>query len=88
MQLKGIIKNMAAKTGIKANALLQNYMLERLLERISISEYKWSFILKGGMLISAIVGLDSRTTMDMDVTIKGVDFTNNIETDFKSSNSG
>lgn len=74
MQLKGIIKNMAAKTGIKANALLQNYMLERLLERISVSEYKWKFILKGGMLISAIVGLDSRTTMDMDVTIKGVDF--------------
>lgn len=74
MQLKGIIKNMAAKTGIKANALLQNYMLERLLERISASEYKWKFILKGGMLVSAIVGLDSRTTMDMDATIKGVDF--------------
>ena len=74
MRLKGIIKNMAAKTGIKANALLQNYMLERLLERISVSEYKWKFILKGGMLISAIVGLDSRTTMDMDVTIKGVFF--------------
>ena len=74
MQLKGIIKNMAAKTGIKANALLQNYMLERLLERISVSEYKWKFILKGGMLISAMVGLDSRTTMDMDATIKGIDF--------------
>jgi len=74
MHLKGIIKNMAAKTGIKANALLQNYMLERLLERIFVSEYKWKFILKGGMLISAIVGLDSRTTMDMDVTIKGEDF--------------
>jgi len=68
MQLKGIIKNMAVKTGIKANALLQNYMLERLLERIFVSEYKGKFILKGGMLISAIVGLDSRTTMDMDVT--------------------
>lgn len=74
MQLKGIIKNMAAKTGIKANALLQNYMLERLLERISVSEYKCKFILKGGMLISAMVGLDSRTTMDMDATIKGIDF--------------
>ena len=49
-------------------------MLERLLERIFISEYKWKFILKGGMLISAIVGLDSRTTMDMDVIIKGEDF--------------
>lgn len=74
MQLKGIIKNMAAKNGINANAILQNYMLERLLECISVSEYKWKFILKGGMLISAMVGLDSRTTMDMDATIKGVDF--------------
>lgn len=74
MQLKGIIKNIAVKKGIKANALLQNYMLERLLERISVSEYKWKFILKGGMLISAMVGLDSRTTMDMDATIKGIDF--------------
>jgi len=75
MQLKGIIKNMSAKTGIHANALLQNYMLERLLERISLSEYKWKFVLEGGMLISAMVGLDSRTTMDMDATIKGIDFT-------------
>lgn len=74
MQLKGIIKNMAAKTGINANAILQNYMLERFLERISVSEYKRKFILKGGMLISAMVGLDSRTTMDIDATIKGIDF--------------
>jgi len=74
MQLKGIIKNMSAKTGVRANVLLQNYMLERLLERISVSEYKWKFVLKGGMLISAMVGLDSRTTMDMDATIKGIDF--------------
>ena len=46
-------------------------MLERLLERISISKYKDNFILKGGMLISAMLGIDSRTTMDMDTTIKG-----------------
>jgi len=65
---------MAAKTGIKANALLQNYMLERLLERISVSQYKWNFILKGGMLISAMIGLGSRTTMDMDTTMKGIEF--------------
>ncbi|MBA1334796.1 MAG: hypothetical protein HPY66_0416 [Firmicutes bacterium] len=74
MQLKGIIKNMASKTGVRANVILQNYMLERLLERISVSQYKWKFILKGGMLISAMVGLDSRTTMDMDATIKNADF--------------
>lgn len=74
MQLKAMIKNMTMKTGIKANALLQNYMLERLLERISVSEYKWNFILKGGMLISAMIGLGSRTTMDMDTTMKGIEF--------------
>lgn len=53
-------------------------MLERLLERISLSDYKWKFILKGGMLISAMVGLDSRTTMDMDATIKSIDFSKDI----------
>jgi Domain of unknown function (DUF1814). len=46
-------------------------MLERLLERVSISEYKYSFILKGGMLIIAMVGIDTRTTIDLDATIKG-----------------
>lgn len=50
-------------------------MLERLLERISISKYKDNFILKGGMLISAMLGIDSRTTMDMDTTIKGLPLT-------------
>jgi predicted nucleotidyltransferase component of viral defense system len=75
MQLKGIIKNLAVKAGVPANALLQNYMLERLLERISLSDYQHKFILKGGMLISSIVGIGSRTTMDMDATVKGIDFT-------------
>ena len=50
-------------------------MLERFLERISISKYKDNFILKGGMLISAMLGIDSRTTMDMDTTIKGFSLT-------------
>ena len=50
-------------------------MLERLLERISVSKYKNNFILKGGMLISAMRGIDSRTTMDMDITIKGIALT-------------
>jgi predicted nucleotidyltransferase component of viral defense system len=54
---------------------MQNYMLERLLERISVSQYKRNFILKGGFLISAIVGLDTRTTMDLDTTIKAFDLT-------------
>lgn len=52
---------------------MQNYMLERLLERICVSRYRSNLILKGGFLISAIVGLDTRTTMDLDTTIKGFD---------------
>lgn len=72
IQLKAIIKNIAKEKGISAQIVMQNYMQERLLERISISKYKSNFILKGGMLIASIVGLDSRATMDMDATIKGV----------------
>lgn len=52
--------------------MMQNFMLERLLERISISKYQQNFILKGGFLIAAMVGLDTRATMDMDATIKGL----------------
>lgn len=75
MQLKAYIKNKAAEKNISAQLVMQNYMLERLLERISLSEYKNNFILKGGFLISAIVGLDTRATMDLDTTIKGFDLT-------------
>lgn len=70
MQLKAKIKNISKETGISAQLVLQNYMLERLLERISLSEYKENFILKGGFLIASIVGLNTRATMDMDITIK------------------
>ena len=72
MQLKAIIKNLAKEKHISAQLVLQNYMLERLLERIAISKYQHNFILKGGFLIAAMVGLDTRATMDMDVTIKGL----------------
>ncbi len=75
MQLKAFIKNKAAEKHISAQLVMQNYMLERLLERISLSAYKQNFILKGGFLISAIVGLDTRTTMDLDTTVKGFTLT-------------
>ena len=71
MSLKAKINNIAKEEKISPQAVMQTYMLERLLERISISDYKDNFILKGGMLISSIVGIDSRSTMDMDTTIKG-----------------
>lgn len=72
ISLKARINNIAKKEKISPQAVMQTYMLERLLERISISEYKNNFILKGGMLISSIIGIDNRSTMDMDTTIKGV----------------
>ena len=50
---------------------MQNFILERLLERISYSKYKEIFVLKGGMLIASMVGINNRTTMDMDVTLRG-----------------
>lgn len=71
MQLKAVIKNMAKDKHISAQLVMQNFMLERLLERISVSKYHQNFILKGGFLIAAMVGLDTRATMDMDATIKG-----------------
>ncbi len=72
MQLKAVIKNIAKEKHISAQLVMQNYMLERLLERISVSKYQRNFILKGGFLIAAMVGLDTRATMDMDATIKGL----------------
>ncbi len=71
-QLKDWINNLAKKNNLAANGLLQNFMMERLLERISVSKYKDNFILKGGFLIAAMIGIDMRSTMDMDTTIKGI----------------
>lgn len=75
MQLKAIVKNMAREKHISAQLIMQNFMLERLLERVSISKYRDNFILKGGFLIAAMVGLNTRATMDMDATIKGLPVT-------------
>lgn len=62
---------MAKETSVNAQILLRNYMMERLLERISVSEYKDKFIIKGGMLVASMVGLNVRSTMDIDATLKG-----------------
>ena len=70
-QLKDLIRNLSKKKSADAQILMRNYMMERFLERISLSEYKNQFILKGGMLVAAMVGLDARATMDLDATIKG-----------------
>ena len=69
-QLKDLVRNLSKKKSADAQILMRNYMMERFLERISLSEYKDKFILKGGMLVAAMVGLDARATMDLDATIK------------------
>jgi len=68
MQLNALVRNLAKEKNVGAEIILRNYMLERLLERIALSEY-------GGMLIAAMVGLDARTTMDLDATIRGQNLT-------------
>ena len=75
MSLKGQIKNYAKSNNIAAQVVLQNYMFERFLERLSVSEYSEKFVVKGGMLIAAIVGLDTRSTMDLDTTLRNLPLT-------------
>ncbi|HYE11567.1 MAG TPA: nucleotidyl transferase AbiEii/AbiGii toxin family protein [Patescibacteria group bacterium] len=74
-QLKDWINNLTKRNDLVANTVLQNYMMERFLERVAVSPYKDNFILKGGFLIAAMVGIDMRSTMDMDTTIKGLQWT-------------
>ncbi len=71
-QLKGQIRSFAEKRKLQPQEVLQMFFLERVLERLSKSEYKDNFILKGGLLISSIIGILERTTMDMDTTVTGI----------------
>ena len=71
-QLKGAVRNIAKEKNLSAQAVLQTFMFERIIERLSVSQYQKIFILKGGLLISALLGIDERTTMDMDATVKGL----------------
>ena len=75
MSLKGKIKNYAKSKSIAAQVVLQNYMFERFLARLSMSDYREKFVVKGGMLIAAIVGLDTRSTMDLDTTLRNLPLT-------------
>ena len=74
-QLKDLIRNLSKEVGIEAHVLIRKYMMERFLERVSSSKYNGSFILKGGMLVAAFVGVEARATMDIDTTIKGISVT-------------
>lgn len=74
-QLKDSIRNLSKEVGIEAHVLIRKYIMERFLERVSSSKYNGSFILKGGMLVAAFVGVEARATMDIDTTIKGIPVT-------------
>lgn len=71
-QLKGSIRSMAAKKNLRAQEVLQMFLFERILERLANSKYCNNFILKGGLLISSMIGISERTTMDMDTTVRGI----------------
>lgn len=66
-------KELAKASGLTQLELYQRFMFERILERISVSKYNENFILKGGLLLSAMLGIKSRSTRDMDISIKGID---------------
>ena len=74
-QLKDLVRNLSKGNSMQAQILIRNYMMERFLERLSRSPYRENFILKGGALVSAMVGLDTRSTMDVDTTLRGMPLT-------------
>lgn len=69
-QLKDKVRNISKGDNNIAKALIRNFIMERFLERVSVSDYRNNFILKGGMLVASIVGIDMRATIDMDATVK------------------
>ena len=70
--LKAKASNLSKKTNIPNKYLIQNFMFEALLKRISKSKYKNKFVIKGGLLLSSVFGVNLRSTMDLDTTIKGL----------------
>lgn len=74
-QLKDKISHMSGSDSTKAQTLIRKYMMERFLARISHSQYRNNFILKGGMLVSALVGVEARATMDIDTTVRSLPLT-------------
>jgi predicted nucleotidyltransferase component of viral defense system len=84
MQLKALLKDLSAKYGITPQATLQMYCLERLLDRIAVSRFRDHFVIKGGFLIASILGIGTRSTMDIDATVKGFSVSyENVESVFK-----
>ena len=72
--LKDRVRNFSKETGLNHNQIIQNFMFEKFLDRLSVSSYKQNFIIKGGCLLSSIMGIEMRTTMDIDTNITGIPF--------------
>lgn len=70
--LKWKVRNIAKEKNLSSQEVLQMFFFERFLESLSNSKYKFNFVIKGGLLISSMIGVDNRTTMDMDTTVKGI----------------
>ena len=81
-QLKGRLKSLAQKNHADARILIRIYMMERFLERVSTSRYKDNFIIKGGILVTSLIGVVLRSTMDIDTTIKNLNLS---ETDIRQT---
>lgn len=73
--IKAKIRNLAKNNNLSSQEVLQMFLFERFLERLSKSEYRSNFVIKGGFLVSSLIGINNRTTMDMDSTIKGLPLT-------------
>ena len=71
-RLKSEIRKIALEKNLKAGEILHIFMFEKLIERLAKSPHKDFFILKGGLLIASMIGIDQRTTLDMDVTVKNL----------------
>ena len=71
-QLKGAIRNMAVQKNLRPQEVLQMFLFERVIDRLAASPYRDNFVLKGGLLISSMIGMSERTTMDMDTTVRGL----------------
>ena len=71
-QLKDLVRNRSNRDSNKAQVIIRSYVMERFLERLSLSPYRNNLILKGGVLVSSMIGLDNRSTMDVDATVKNL----------------
>lgn len=74
-QLKDLVRNISKGDSVKAQTIIRNYMMERFLERLSLSPYRENIILKGGMLMVATIGAHNRSTMDIDAAFKNLHLT-------------